>query len=189
MAGLFAAPLLHSTAGLAAAPASGSLILVNGTRLWVDQSGPRNAPVVVYMHGGPGAGTLDFEDSMKPVLAGRGRLISVDQRGVLRSDPISKTAKVIVADFEALRIKLGIDRWQVVGHSFGGTIALHYALAHPSRVICLTLECPAYDAASSLHWLSAATAQLLNGVDPASASTANRLAIREPRSGRGSSSR
>lgn len=180
VAGILAAPLLNATASVAATPPSGALISINGTRLWVDQSGSRNAPVAVYMHGGPGAGALDFEDAMKPALAGRVRLISVDQRGVLRSDPIPKTAKVsvadIVADFETLRMKLGIDSWQVIGHSFGGMIALHYALTYPDRVSRLTLESPAYDAASSLHWLSASTAQLLNGNDPTSALAANRLA-------------
>ena len=108
------------------------------------------------------------------------RLISVDQRGVLRSDPIAKGTKLsvadIVADFEALRATLKIAKWQVLGHSFGGMLALHYALAHPDRVTRLALENPAYDATSSSHWVAAAAAQALNGVAPEAALEAVRLA-------------
>lgn len=163
----------------AAAQASGRLISVRGTRLWVDDSGPRDARALVYMHGGPGVGALDFETYMKPALAGRVRLISVDQRGVLRSDPIPKDATVsvadIVTDFEGVRQALGIARWQVLGHSFGGMFALNYALAHPDRVTRLSLENPAYDATSSGHWLAAVTAQALNGVVPDVAVTARHM--------------
>ena len=153
---------------------------VRGNRLWVDDSGPRDAPVVVYMHGGPGVGALEFETYMKPALANRLRLISIDQRGVLRSDAIPKDSKVsvadIIADFEDIRKQLGIERWQVLGHSFGSLLAVHYALAHPAHVTRLSLENPAYDATASSHWLAAAAAQALNGVDPRAAVEANRLA-------------
>ncbi|WP_279588137.1 alpha/beta fold hydrolase [Sphingomonas japonica] len=168
--------------GIWAKADSGRLLPVRDTRLWVDDSGPRDAPVLVYMHGGPGVGALEFETYMKPALADRVRLISIDQRGVLRSDPIAKDAKIsvadLVADFEAVRAALGIARWQVLGHSFGGMLAMHYALAHPDRVSRLSLENPAYDAAASGHWVAAATAQALNGASPEAAVAADRLADR-----------
>lgn len=164
----------------AAATAGGSLLPIRGTRLWVDDSGPRDAPVLLYVHGGPGIGALDFERYMKPVLAGKLRLVSVDQRGVLRSDPIATGTPVtvddLIADFEAVRAALAIPRWQVLGHSFGGMVALRYALAHPDRITRLILECPAIDLASSFRWLCAAAAQALNGRDVAAALEANRLA-------------
>ena len=165
---------------LRAASQAGRLLNVRGTRLWIDDSGPRDAPVLLYVHGGPGVGALEFETYMKPELANRARLISVDQRGALRSDPLAKGAEVsvadIVADFEDVRRLLNIPRWQVLGHSFGGMFAMHYALKHPDRVTRLSLENPAYDASSSGRWLAASAAQLLNGVAPAAAVTANRLA-------------
>ncbi len=160
--------------------ASGRLLSIRGTRLWVDDTGPRSAPALVYMHGGPGVGALEFETYMKPVLANRIRLISVDQRGVLRSDAIAKNAKIsvadIVADFEEVRRSLGIAHWQVLGHSFGGMLAVQYALAHPNRVTRLSLENPAYDATASSHWVAAAAAQALNGIAPDAAVAANLLA-------------
>lgn len=178
---MVAASLVTPQGSALAAPSTGGqLVTVNGNRLWVDDSGPRDAPVVIYMHGGPGIGALEFEAYMKPALAGRVRLISVDQRGALRSDPIKAGAPMnaadIVADFEALRVILAIDRWQVVGHSFGGTFALRYALMHPDRVTRLTFECPAYDASSAVRWLTASAAQLLNGIAVDAALEAVRLA-------------
>lgn len=176
---------LAAGAAIAALPAraatgGGALMQIGTHRLWVDDSGPRTAPPLLYIHGGPGIGALDFERHMKPALGASFRLISVDQRGVLRSDPLQKGAKVtiddLIADFEGIRAKLGIERWQILGHSFGGTYALRYALAHPGRVERLILESPAIDVPSSFRWLCASAAQLLNGVDFDAALTAMRLA-------------
>lgn len=181
LAGLAAAPTAAAVQpGVIAYAPTGRLFPVNGTRLWVDDSGPPDAPTTLYIHGGPGAGALDFETYMKPALAGRARLVSVDQRGVLRSDPIpdgtALTMAQMVDDLEALRRVLRIDRWQVVGHSVGGTIALRYALAHPDRVTRLTLENPAYDVGLGFRWLLAAAAQILIGIDVDAAVEAQRLA-------------
>lgn len=166
--------------GATAAESSGQLVPIRGTRLWVDDSGPRDAPVLLYVHGGPGIGALDFEHYMKPVLSTNTRLISIDQRGVLRSDPLPTGTRVtiddLIADFEAVRATLAIPRWQLLGHSFGGTVALRYALGHPDRVTGLILECPSIDLASSFRWLCAAAAQALNGRNVAAALEADRLA-------------
>lgn len=159
---------------------SGRLLSVNGRQLWIDDSGPHDAPALLYIHGGPGIGALDFEQYMKGPLQGRVRLVSVDQRGVLRSSPLPAGAKVtvddLVADFEAIRSALAISRWQVLGHSFGGMVALRYGLAHPQRVDRLILECPSIDLASSFRWLCAAAAQSLNGRDIDAAVQAEHLA-------------
>ncbi|MBY9062490.1 alpha/beta hydrolase [Sphingomonas yunnanensis] len=167
-------------AALAEAGHSGTLLAINGRQLWVDDSGPRDAPALLYVHGGPGIGAFDFEHYMKGPLQGRLRLISVDQRGVLRSSPLPADTKVtvddLIADFEAIRSALAIPRWQILGHSFGGMVALRYGLAHPQRVERLILESPAIDLASSFRWLCAAAAQSLNGRDIAAAIQAARLA-------------
>lgn len=176
-----AALLTCASRGLTQADKTGGKLLpINGTKLWVTDVGPRTAPVLLYIHGGPSVGSLDFEHYMLPHLASRVRLVSVDQRGVLRSDPIAAGTKVtveqLVADFEAIRTMLAIPGWQVLGHSFGGMVALRYALAYPARVERLILECPSIDLASSFRWLSAAAAQALNGRDTPAAARASNLA-------------
>lgn len=159
---------------------TGTLVSIDGTQIWVSDIGPRTAPVLLYIHGGPGIGALEFERYMAGPLAGRVRLISVDQRGVLRSAPLPADARVsvedLIADFEVIRSTLAIPRWQVLGHSFGGTVALRYALAHPARVERLILECPSLDLASSFRWLCASAAQALNGRNIPSALEADHLA-------------
>ena len=179
MAGIMAVSAL-TPAALAEPTHSGRLLSINGRQLWIDDSGPRDAPALLYVHGGPGIGALDFEQYMKGPLQKRVRLISVDQRGVLRSSPLPASAQVtvddLIADFEAIRSALAISRWQVLGHSFGGMVALRYGLAHPQRVERLILESPAIDLASSFRWLCAAAAQSLNGHDIAAAIQAERLA-------------
>lgn len=172
--------IAHAVPGLARVQNfGGELLPINGTKLWVTDVGPRTAPVVLYIHGGPGVGSLEFEHYMLPHLAGRVRLVSVDQRGVLRSDPIAAgtqvTVEQLIADFEAVRARLSIPRWQVLGHSFGGMVALRYALAHPTRVERLIFESPSIDLASSFRWLSGAAAQALNGRDTAAAVRASNL--------------
>jgi proline iminopeptidase len=179
MAGIMAVTAF-TPAAATEADHSGGLLSINGRQLWVDDSGPRDAPALLYVHGGPGIGALDFERYMKVPLQERVRLISVDQRGVLRSSPLLAGAKVtvddLIADFEAIRSALAIPRWQILGHSFGGMVALRYGLAHPQRVERLILECPSIDLASSFRWLCSAAAQSLNGYDVAAAVRAERLA-------------
>jgi proline iminopeptidase len=67
-----------------------------------------------------------------------------DQRGAGRSTPVAElrdnTTKHLVADIERLRVHLGIDRWLLFGGSWGSTVALLYAQAHPQRVLGLVLR-------------------------------------------------
>ena len=72
------------------------------------------------------------------------RIVLVDQRGCGKSTPFAEleenTTGDLVADFEKVRQMLGIDTWQVFGGSWGSTLALSYAIAHPSRVTELVLR-------------------------------------------------
>jgi pimeloyl-ACP methyl ester carboxylesterase len=116
---------------------------VRGTRLFVRDVGPETAPVLVVVHGGPGGNHL----GLRPLeaLAPERRVILYDQRGTGESDrlPIS-TAKPEglgrlsleenVADLEAIRARLGRDRIALIGHSWGGALAVFYAAAHPEHV-------------------------------------------------------
>jgi proline iminopeptidase len=113
-----------------------------GHEIRVEQSGnPQGKPAVV-LHGGPGSGVSPFlRQGHDPALY---HIISFDQRGCGASTPFAElegnTTWDLVADMEAIRAHLGIDRWQVVGGSWGSTLALAYAITHPSCVSELVLR-------------------------------------------------
>jgi proline iminopeptidase len=128
----------------------GRLVGVNGTRIFVDDRGDRDAPALLYIHGGPGQGCYDFMRSQGDLLARKLRIIGVDQRGTLRSDPLpvapALSADLLVADFEVLRTRLRIGSWAVLGHSAGGAYALRYVTSHVGAIRAVIFDCPCWDA-------------------------------------------
>lgn len=125
-----------------------------GHTLYVEEVGnPAGIPVVVF-HGGPGGGCSPamrrFFDPDKY------RAILFDQRGCGRSRPhasvTDNTTWHLVRDIEYIRTTLGIDRWIVFGGSWGATLALVYAQAHPSRVAWLVLRGVFLATESELDW-------------------------------------
>ncbi len=121
---------------------TGMLAVDDRHTLYYEQCGnPRGKPVVM-LHGGPGGGCnakmRRFHDPAKY------RIVLFDQRGSGRSTPhadlVDNTTWDLVADIETLRERLGIERWQVFGGSWGSTLALAYAQAHPLRVTELVLR-------------------------------------------------
>jgi proline iminopeptidase len=121
---------------------TGILDLDGRHRMYWEQSGnPRGVPVL-FLHGGPGAGAgpahRRFFDPKHY------RIVIFDQRGAGRSKPlgeiIDNTTPHLIADIERLRERLGIDRWHVFGGSWGSTLSLAYAEAHPARVRSLALR-------------------------------------------------
>ena len=110
--------------------------------LYFEQSGNPDGKPVVFLHGGPGAGSNPavrrFFDPAKY------RIVVFDQRGCGQSTPHASlednTTAHLVADIEGLREHLGIERWQVFGGSWGSTLALNYAQTHPDRVTELVLR-------------------------------------------------
>ena len=94
---------------------------------------------LLLMHGGPSAD----HTSMLPFrrLADQFTLVFYDHRGNGRSTgaPSSMTWENLTADADALRQRLGFERWAVLGHSFGGHVALEYALRYPNRLSHLVL--------------------------------------------------
>jgi proline iminopeptidase len=108
---------------------------------WEECGNPRGAPVV-FLHGGPGAGSAPahrrfFDPSHY-------RIIIYDQRGAGRSRPLGElhnnTTPLLVEDIERLRRHLGIERWLVFGGSWGSTLALAYGIAHSERCTGLILR-------------------------------------------------
>jgi len=110
--------------------------------LYFEESGDPHGKPVLFVHGGPGGGTEPrqrrFFDPSKY------RIVLFDQRGCGKSTPhaslVDNTTWHLVADMEALRAHLGIERWQVFGGSWGSTLGLAYAETHPERVSELVLR-------------------------------------------------
>jgi len=108
---------------------------------WEESGNPDGAPVL-FLHGGPGAGTTSthrrFFDPTHY------RIVLFDQRGAGKSTPSASTAdnttQHLIADIERLRELRGIERWLVFGGSWGSTLALAYAQAHPQRCRGLVLR-------------------------------------------------
>lgn len=113
---------------------------------------------LLLMHGGPG---LDHTTllSLEP-LAERFTLIFYDHRCNGRSEGAevsSMTFENLIADAEALRQNLGFERWAVLGHSFGGNVALEYALRHPQSITHLILM----DTGGDQWWVNQNAPELL----------------------------
>ena len=119
------------------------LLEVNGVRLFSRRVGA--GPLVVVLHGGPGA-SHDYLLPQYDLLAQGRSLLYYDQRGGGQS-PVSRDTPVgwreHVADLEAIRAQLGVERLTVCGYSWGGLLAVLYFLEHPERVERLALVSPA----------------------------------------------
>ena len=113
-----------------------------GHRMYVEQCGNPNGIPVVVLHGGPGGGCSPaMRRYFDPAVY---RVILFDQRGCGRSRPHAEVANNttwhLVADIEAIREALEIDAWIVFGGSWGATLSLIYAQAHPDRTTHLVLR-------------------------------------------------
>jgi len=111
-------------------------------RVYFEECGNPKGKPVVFVHGGPGAGCN--AKSRRFFDPARYRIVLFDQRGCGRSTPHAEltdnTTWHLVADMELLRENLKLPRWQVFGGSWGSTLALAYAQAHPDRVSELVLR-------------------------------------------------
>jgi proline iminopeptidase len=108
---------------------------------WEECGNPAGLPVV-FLHGGPGAGsTPKHRRFFDP---GAYRIIVYDQRGAGRSTPLGElrdnTTPHLIADLETLREHLRVERWIVFGGSWGSTLAIAYAEEHPERCLGLILR-------------------------------------------------
>jgi proline iminopeptidase len=126
---------------------TGELFVGDGQRLYWEQSGNPEGKPVVFLHGGPGAGTSPWQRRLFD--PERYRIVLFDQRGCGRSTPHASapdadlrhnTTWHLVADIELLRKNLGIESWQVFGGSWGSALALAYAQTHPDVVTEIVLR-------------------------------------------------
>ena len=111
------------------------------TLYWETCGHPGGLPVL-FLHGGPGAGISPT--SRRYFDPDRYHVVLFDQRGAGQSTPLGEyrqnTTALLIDDIERLREMLGIDQWLVFGGSWGSTLSLAYAQAHPSRCLGLVLR-------------------------------------------------
>jgi len=119
--------------------ATGMLDVGDGNAVYWETCGNPDGKPAVVLHGGPGSGASPhWRRYFDPA---RYRVVLFDQRGCGRSTPDAGTADLsanttahLIADIEALRRHLGIGRWLVIGASWGATLGVAYAEAHPASV-------------------------------------------------------
>ena len=110
--------------------------------LYAEECGNPAGLPVLFVHGGPGSGCESYHRRFFDPT--RYRIVLFDQRGCGRSTPHAEldgnTTQALVADMEALREHLGIERWVLFGGSWGSTLSVAYAETHPERVLGLILR-------------------------------------------------
>ena len=121
---------------------SGMFPVGDGHELYYELCGNPKGKPVVFLHGGPGSGSgPEHRRFFDPK---RYRILVFDQRGSGRSAPTASiennTTQHLIRDIEALREKLDVKRWVVFGGSWGSTLALAYAAAHPEACVALVLR-------------------------------------------------
>jgi len=141
---------------------SGMLPLDDGHQMYWEQWGNPDGQPVMYLHGGPG-GTLGASGYRHRWDLGRTRLVAFEQRGCGRSTPSAANPLVplsdftmakLISDIERLRRSLGIKQWVLNGVSWGSTLALSYAQAHPERVSGLVLFAVTSTSEAEVRWIT-----------------------------------
>jgi proline iminopeptidase len=133
-------------------------MLIRDVSLFVEVVG--HGDPLLLMHGGPGLDHVSLTPFRR--LADRHTVVFYDHRCNGRSTgaPVtSMTWENLTADADAIREELGFERWSVLGHSFGGHVALEYALRYPTRVSHLVL----LDTAGDIRWSQEKAAEVLAG--------------------------
>lgn len=141
---------------------AGLLAASDGQHVYWEESGPAEGIPGLYLHGGPGGGL--GEGGYRNKFDGdRFRIIAFEQRGCGRSTPLAtdaahrlddNTTQRLILDIEELRAHLGVERWVVNGVSWGSTLALAYAQAHPGRVAGIVLMAVTTTSREEVDWIT-----------------------------------
>ncbi|MDE5597790.1 MAG: alpha/beta hydrolase, partial [Lachnospiraceae bacterium] len=122
-----------------------SFVTIEGKKIYYEEYGVEHNSTLLYLHGGPGASCLDFVNQAKE-LSKKMRVIILDQLGVLRSDAIAENEdynmEYQIEMLEGMRQFFGIEKWSILGHSYGGALAVLYAYIHSTSINKVILECP-----------------------------------------------
>jgi proline iminopeptidase len=149
-----------------------TILSIRGVPLFVDVVG-RGYPLAL-MHGGPGQDYTSLLP-LKP-LGDRFSLVFYDHRcngQSVGADQSTMTMENLTADADALRQALGFEKWAVLGHSFGGQVALEYALRYPDSLSNLIVM----NGGGDNWWVEANSSQLLarRGYRPAAVEATRRF--------------
>jgi proline iminopeptidase len=142
--------------------ASGLLPTADGHEVYWEESGNAAGIPALYLHGGPGSTLRDssYRTKLDP---SRFRIIALDQRGCGRSLPHvtateydleQNTTAQLLSDLELLREHLAVDAWLVNGVSWGSTLGLAYAQAHPDRVLGIVLMAVTTTSRFEVDWIT-----------------------------------
>lgn len=131
----------------------GFIKLDDGIKLYIEYYNNNKANTVLFIHGGPGESCISF--SYLAFLASRHvNVVMLDQRGVMRSQRENRiellNIQQLINDFEEVREKLNIKYWYLLGHSFGGYLAMRYVLLHKESILGVIYENPCFDIKHSL---------------------------------------
>lgn len=135
---------------------SNDIMLINEKRLFVYTNGETDNPAILYVHGAPGIGVVDFvayqADKFKDYY-----LIAPEQRGVWRSealnvDEIYNTDQVI-EDYEEIRRRLDIEKWSVIAHCMGARTVIAYYAKYPKVIEKIIFENPVLDSLTPMKQL------------------------------------
>jgi proline iminopeptidase len=142
--------------------ATGYLTVSDGNEIYWETSGNPDGKPALHLHGGPGSGTgPGYRRRFDPE---KFLIVGFEQRGCGRSRPLvidpdapdlaTNTTQVLIADIEALREHLGVEKWLVTGLSWGSTLALAYAQAHPDRVSEIVLLAVTTTSPAEVEWIT-----------------------------------
>lgn len=140
----------------------GMLNVGDGQNIYWEEWGSPDGVPALYLHGGPG-GTLGASGYRRRFDLVRTRVIGFEQRGCGRSTPHASdpdtsldanTTAHLIGDMEMLRLELGVEAWILNGVSWGSTLALAYAQAHPDRVAGIVLFAVTTTSRQEVDWIT-----------------------------------
>ncbi len=141
--------------------ATGMLDTGDGHQIYWEACGNPEGEPALYLHGGPGSG---FSPGQRRFFdPNRYRVILFDQRGSGRSRPLASepdadlstnTTAHLIDDIEVLRIIHGVEAWTILGLSWGTTLGLAYAQAHPDHIQALVLGLVTTTSRREVEWLT-----------------------------------
>lgn len=139
---------------------SGMLDAGEGQQIYWECHGNPDGRPAIYFHGGPGSG---FSRQTQMFDLNAYRVVMFDQRGCGRSRPLanaadadltSQTMHDLISDVELLRDQFGVDRWTILGISWGTTLGLAYAQAHPERVAAAVFGLVTTTSRREVEWIT-----------------------------------
>ena len=144
------------------------IINIWGKKIWYEIYGTECHDTLLYLHGGPGASCLDFVNQAK-ALSEKMKVIIFDQLGVLRSEALAEnesySMEYQIEMIEEMRKFLGIEKWSILGHSYGGMLAVLYAYIYPNSIHKIILECPSLCFEDSARSVAEYLSEHINSLD------------------------